>query len=368
MLLDSSKGLVLFDGHRAHAVEPFVGERYSIVFFNLNGFDDAPQHAREFFDEACVPFPDVDTVRYFANLLAPPRGYDGRRHQQSIRRSLFGFAERAQYRQWGSVSFASISAEDLDAALSNVVTPFNMATLGAVSRKFYNAARRPSAWAGTVVDTSRLRPLGHLAHTHWTLWSKTKCVVAGAWQMSNVSLLLSPSFHLWNWQRRNGSVLIALRCGRRAMMVSKQAIGASRFAVRFGGAPFLGKFCIGFATSPIPNEISSAFDGNGRVERGPAPRERVDVDFLCAVVGNGQVAFRHNGALLASRMWTHELGLLRFELDLDCVTLAGDRQTASACWLMGNSAAFDDGLLYAVLLFEERPPPTLVVDPCWTII
>ena len=57
---------------------------------------------------------------------------------------------------------------------------------------------------------------------------------------------------------------------------------------------------------------------------------------------------------------------MNFSLDLDCVTLADDRLTASACWL-GSSAAFDDGLLYAVLIFEERPTNALVVDPCWTI-
>ena len=47
--------------------------------------------------------------------------------------------------------------------------------------------------------------------------------------------------------------------------------------------------------------------------------------------------------------------------------LAGDRQTASACWLLGNSAAFDDGLLYAAVIFEERPPEALDVDPCWLV-
>ena len=70
-MVDSSKGIVLFCGNRAHAVEPFVGERYSIVFFNLNGFDDAPQHAREFFDDLHIPFPDVDSVRYSPTSSRP---------------------------------------------------------------------------------------------------------------------------------------------------------------------------------------------------------------------------------------------------------------------------------------------------------
>ena len=98
-IVDSSESLVLFCGNRAHAVETFVGERYSAVFFNLNGFDDTPPNVREFFGDLDIPFPDVASARYFASLLAPPRGYDGRRHQQSIRCALFGLSERAQMRR-----------------------------------------------------------------------------------------------------------------------------------------------------------------------------------------------------------------------------------------------------------------------------
>ena len=87
--------------------------------------------------------------------------------------------------------------------------------------------------------------------------------------------------------------------------------------------------------------------------------------FLCAVIGQRQAVFRYNGEQFAARMWAHELGLVRFSLEGDVVSLSNERVTASARWL-GNSAAFEGAQLHAAVLFEERPPDDLVVEPCWT--
>jgi len=35
--IDLKDGIVLFDGLRAHAVRPFVGERFSIIYFTVHG-------------------------------------------------------------------------------------------------------------------------------------------------------------------------------------------------------------------------------------------------------------------------------------------------------------------------------------------
>ena len=114
------------------------------------------------------------------------------------------------------------------------------------------------------------------------------------------------------------------------------------------------------------NEIASAFDGAHHALRGPEPRETVPVGFLCAVVGQRQAVFRYNGEQLAARMVAHDLGLVRFSIEGDVVAMSNERETASARWL-GNAAAFEGAQLHAAIIFEERPPADLVVDPCWTI-
>ena len=92
MPLDTRSGFVLFDGCRAHSVEPFDGDRYSLVFFGI-GSHSAGQRGnlpRE------VAYPTEDALRYFSSYIAGPRGYDdvgGR--AQSIWRYL-GLPEKPQ--------------------------------------------------------------------------------------------------------------------------------------------------------------------------------------------------------------------------------------------------------------------------------
>ena len=84
---------MLFDGNRAHSVEPFRGDRYSLVFFSI-GSHSAGQRGnlpRE------VVYPTEEALRYFSSYIAGPRGYDdvGGRAPQSIRRYL-GLPEKPQ--------------------------------------------------------------------------------------------------------------------------------------------------------------------------------------------------------------------------------------------------------------------------------
>ena len=90
--LDTHSGFVLFDGNRAHSVEPFRGERYSLVFFSIATHSAGPRGdlPRE------VVNPTEEALRYFSSCIAGPRGYDlvgGR--AQSIRR-YFGLQEKPQ--------------------------------------------------------------------------------------------------------------------------------------------------------------------------------------------------------------------------------------------------------------------------------
>lgn len=60
---DLAKNTVVFDGNRAHEVEPFKGERYSAVFFTSSGYAKGKPKDIEFLKkECCFPWPEAGDV------------------------------------------------------------------------------------------------------------------------------------------------------------------------------------------------------------------------------------------------------------------------------------------------------------------
>ena len=84
-------GFLLFDGNRAHSVEPFCGERYSLVFFSIGSYDTGPRGdmPKE------IPYPTAQILRYYQSFFAGPRGYDAPGRNQSIREA-FGYSPKPQ--------------------------------------------------------------------------------------------------------------------------------------------------------------------------------------------------------------------------------------------------------------------------------
>ena len=70
--LDARKNVLLFDGCRAHAVEPFKGERYSMVFFTSGSWDNASTDDIQALEEAGFDFPDADSLAGIKSCLSPP--------------------------------------------------------------------------------------------------------------------------------------------------------------------------------------------------------------------------------------------------------------------------------------------------------
>ena len=90
--LDTKNQFCLFDGKRCHAVDDFVGERYSLVFFTVTNHADVPVCCR-----ANLPdFPSRASLSLYQRMLAPPRGYDS---QPSILQA-FGFPVREAVLIW----------------------------------------------------------------------------------------------------------------------------------------------------------------------------------------------------------------------------------------------------------------------------
>jgi hypothetical protein len=81
---DTRNGFVLFDGNRAHEVEPFLGERYSLVFFTIGVYETGPRAALP----TEISYPTPEAIRYFSSYIAGPSGYDGDGRQLTMRHML----------------------------------------------------------------------------------------------------------------------------------------------------------------------------------------------------------------------------------------------------------------------------------------
>ena len=103
--IDTRHGMLLFDGRRAHAVAPFQGERYSLVFFTIQHYGEARRADVESLVRCSLNWPTEDALRYYAGLLGAPKGYTTGFRAQSILK-YFGKAEPTASRRW----VASIAA------------------------------------------------------------------------------------------------------------------------------------------------------------------------------------------------------------------------------------------------------------------
>jgi len=74
-VVDVAHGPKLFDGRRAHAVEPFKGERFSLVFFSYGKYWKARKDVQDCLNSCGVTFPTDDAIKYWTGCLSPPKGY-----------------------------------------------------------------------------------------------------------------------------------------------------------------------------------------------------------------------------------------------------------------------------------------------------
>jgi len=95
--IDTSSNLCLFDGNRAHEVEHFKGERYSLVFFTVGKYWKATQEVQSRLADRGFPVPTDETMKEATKLLPPPRGYS--RDGQSLS-AMFGLKEKMTVLSW----------------------------------------------------------------------------------------------------------------------------------------------------------------------------------------------------------------------------------------------------------------------------
>eukprot|EP00405_Crypthecodinium_cohnii_P003187 CAMPEP_0194749348 /NCGR_PEP_ID=MMETSP0323_2-20130528/3549_1 /TAXON_ID=2866 ORGANISM="Crypthecodinium cohnii, Strain Seligo" /NCGR_SAMPLE_ID=MMETSP0323_2 /ASSEMBLY_ACC=CAM_ASM_000346 /LENGTH=572 /DNA_ID=CAMNT_0039664389 /DNA_START=15 /DNA_END=1733 /DNA_ORIENTATION=- len=79
--LNLKDGLCLFNGNCSHSVDDFKGERYSVVFFCVRCFNEAPQECKDQLRSVGALYPEPDADRYA--LLRPPRGYANKKEVEA---------------------------------------------------------------------------------------------------------------------------------------------------------------------------------------------------------------------------------------------------------------------------------------------
>jgi len=80
-VLDVSKGPTLFDGRRAHSVEPFKGERFSLVFFSAGKYWKAPKKVQDFLKQCKVEFPSDASMEYYMKQTPAAKGYSSEKRK-----------------------------------------------------------------------------------------------------------------------------------------------------------------------------------------------------------------------------------------------------------------------------------------------
>ena len=120
--IDSHNGLLLFDGRRAHAVAPYEGERYSLVYFTVPKYAQARHADLDVLLRCKVVWPSVSTVRYFKSLLGPPKGYCAGFRAQSLLKYM-GMTEPAPAMHWNAVSLATLGVAVLKHILTFAALP-----------------------------------------------------------------------------------------------------------------------------------------------------------------------------------------------------------------------------------------------------
>ena len=277
-VLSTGSALCLFDGRRAHEVEPFSGERYSLVFFCTGALNRAREDALSYVRLCGAHVPTSVARCQSGRYLCPAKGYDMRGKQQLGIQEMCGRAAKPSCVMWKLPRLLDLGNECLDRCLSFVVTPPRMSELCAVAKAMSAACWRPASWDGSIVDGAGRRPTGRLAVAHWKLWRQTTAVIGGAWERGNVSFLIDRFWTAWSFAHEPGTDVLVSLC----------PVPAHDVSVLFNiHTPVDGQVLVGVSNTRCHREIKAAL-ASRRVAPG--------VVAIAAVLSSGRCkAFRRNG-------------------------------------------------------------------------
>ena len=74
-MLDAKANTVMFDGCRAHAVSPFEGRRYSLVFFTSGSWENGDEATMSKYGLSSFTRPTTERLGALTTHVPPARGY-----------------------------------------------------------------------------------------------------------------------------------------------------------------------------------------------------------------------------------------------------------------------------------------------------
>ena len=296
-ILETDKALCLFDGRRAHSVAPFVGERYSLVFFCTQAYGRASEDVLAFVSSLGAQIPTSASLERAALYLAPPKGL-----QQRGLREMIGQGVKPTFMAWPAPTLLNIDCILLDKVLSYLLAPSLMSTICPVSKAVSLASHRPSSWCGSVVDAAGRHPVGRRALTLFKSWHMTKAVVGGhSWERGSLSLFADRTWITWGFCHLQGTNVLVSRLPVPVPPTDLLVMFTANKAVR-------GKVSVGIAlNASSQGEIAAALDG-----RGPK-----GVVAIAAVLSNTRAkAFRYNGKVFGqiAEPVKHLQGIAQFSI------------------------------------------------------
>jgi len=180
---DTRREMVLYDGGRCHAIAPFEGEFYSLVFSTCGSYVLLTQKPKKTLVEIGANWPDEQACAYWDSQLGPSRSATNN-IGEAIQRS--------------SAPFISIGQEAMTHVFSFMLTPVSMHILCACCKACQDAAYSPNAWRDSVIEAAKIKPVGSRAKSHFKLWTNASAVTTGVWAYQNVGVMLS-DIRLWRW-------------------------------------------------------------------------------------------------------------------------------------------------------------------------
>ena len=258
-ILNTRDALCLFDGNRAHAVQPFfTGERYSLVFFTTSAYPKASIEQLQFLASLGATIPTPETLNHFIGYLSPAKGYDFSGKKQRTIREVCGRETLPTCIAWSKPGLLDIDKNCIDLVFSFILKPKLMSLLASVAKGTSHSCWRESAWAGTIVNTVGLRPGGALAFKLFKIWKRSRAIVASGWEFRNVGFLCGP-FFAWRFCASPGNP---------NQLVSRLPV-LPDVKLLFDLAGIRGKVVVGFATH----------DTLGQIKTGTTPRFRISATF-----------------------------------------------------------------------------------------
>ena len=339
---DTRRQVVIFDGCRCHCVQPFTGERYSLVFFTTADYQKAQSSDITFLLDCGITWPTEVLLNHYINQLGPARG-----KCLSIRQ-CFGYAEKSGALQISGTPLASLSEEVLRCILQHHLDPLNMAISCALSARLKHFCYDRDSWQGSIVDVRHTRPAGHKAHLHFKLWEKAFAVISGPWCHANVSLLMSKTFTPWKWVQKKGSPF-SKSCGKQ--VCASQSPVPRTMTIKVGAE--VGNACIGLCTAREAGIITQC------VAKGSKKHLFLGLLFDSS---DDTATMINNNEEMPEAAFVSNIAQKILTISFDDEHLRASLGNNRACVFPGQR--LDGRSLYTAAIVDKK----CELDPCWAIV